>query len=56
MFNDKKSSNICRTMYVVPIYICTHDINPVLTTISKQSIQSCTPLINIQIAPGFHSD
>jgi len=27
-----------------------------MANISKQSIQSCTPLVNKQFAPGFHID
>jgi len=42
MFNESKSCNICRMMYVVPIYRCKHNIKPVLHSIPQQSIQSCT--------------
>ena len=33
-----------------------HIITPVLADIPQQSIQSCTPLVYKQFAPGFHSD
>ena len=48
--------HMCRMMRVVTIYICKHNIKPVLAGISEQSIQSCTPLVNKQFALGFHSD
>jgi len=40
-------------MYVVTIYQCEHSIKSVLANISRQSMQSCTPLVNKQFAPGF---
>jgi len=41
----------------VPILdLCKPNIKRVLANIPKQSIQSCTPLVNKQFAPGFHSD
>jgi len=43
-------------MYVVIIYLCKHSITPVLADILKQSVHSCTPLVNKQFAPGLHSD
>jgi len=43
---------MCRMMHVVTIDLCKHSITPVLAEI----IQSCTPLVNKQFAPGFHSD
>ena len=33
-----------------------HSVKPVLANIPQQSIPSCTPLINKQFAPVFHSD
>ena len=47
---------MCRMMRVVTIYLCKHRITPVLADIPQQSIQSCTPLVNKQFAPGFHND
>ena len=43
-------------MCVVTLYLCTHNIKPVLANIPQQSIQSCTPFVNTQFAPDFHSD
>ena len=40
----------------VTIYLCKHNIKPVLANLPKQSLQSCTPLVNKQFARGFHSD
>jgi len=60
MICESKSCNICCMMYVVTIYmyLCKHNIKPVLANISKQSIQSCPPLnkTNKQFAPGLQSD
>ena len=33
--------------------VCCNSIKPVLVNTPKQSIQRCTPLVNIQFAPGF---
>ena len=57
IFNES-NGNICYKMYVVPIYLCKHSIKPVLANIPQcvQSIQSCTPLVNKQLAPGFQND
>jgi len=54
--NQKAVFHMCRMMRVVTIYLCKHSITPVLADIPQQSIQSCTPLVNKQFAPGFHSD
>jgi len=43
-------------MRVVTIYLRKHSITPVLADIPQQSVQSCTPLVNKQFAPSFHSD
>ena len=43
-------------MCVVTLYLCTHNITSVLANIPQQSIQSCTPFVNKQFAPDFHSD
>ena len=43
-------------MYVVTIYLCKNSITHVLADTPQQSIQSCTPLVNKQFAPGRHSD
>jgi len=51
-----KGCRMCRMMRVVTIYLCKHNIKPVLAGISQHSIQSCTPLVNKQFAPGVHSD
>jgi len=56
MFYELKGCHMCRMMRVVKIYLCKHSITPVLADIPQQSIQSCTPLVNEQFAPGFHSD
>ena len=53
---ESKSWLSCRKMCVVTIYLCRTNINIVFVIILKQSIQSCTPLVNKQLAPGFHSD
>jgi len=37
-------------------YLCKHSIKPVLANIPQQLIQSYTPLVNKQFAPGLHSD
>ena len=47
---------MCRMMRVVTIYLCKHSITPVLSDILQQLIQSCTPLVNKQFDPDFHSD
>ena len=44
---------MCRMMRVVTIYLYKHSITPVLADIPQQLIQSCTPLVNKQFAPGF---
>jgi len=44
---------MCRIMRVVTIHLCKHSITPVLADIPQQSIQSYTPLVNTQFAPGF---
>ena len=54
--NQKAVFHMCRMMRVVTIYLCKHSITPVLADIPQQSIQSCTPLVNKQFAPGFHSN
>ena len=37
---ESKSCHICRrTMYVEPIYLCKHSIEPVLANIPKQSVR-----------------
>jgi len=52
-----KSCLISCMMCGVPILdLCKPNIKRVLANIPKQSIQSCTPLVNKQFAPGFHSD
>jgi len=43
-------------MYVVTLYLCKPSIKSVLDNIPKQLIQSRTPLVNKQFAPGFHSN
>jgi len=48
MFNESKGCHMYRMMRVVTIYLCKHNITPVLADISQQSIQWCTPLINKQ--------
>ena len=48
-----KGCRMCRMMRVVTLYLCTHSITHVLADIPQQSIQSCTPLVNKQFAPGF---
>ena len=54
--NQKAVFHMCRMMRVVTIYLCKHSIISILADIPQQSIQSCTPLVNKQFAPGFHSD
>jgi len=56
MFYESKGCHMCHMMRVVTIYLCKHSITPVLADIPQQSIQSCTPLVNKQFGPGFHSD
>jgi len=41
-------------MYVVTV-CCQHSITPLVGDIPQQSIQSGTPLVNKQFAPGRHS-
>jgi len=53
MFYELKGCHMCRMMRVVTLYLCTHSITHVLADIPQQSIQSCTPLVNKQFAPGF---
>jgi len=53
MFYELNVCHMCRMMRVVTIYLCKHSITPVLSYIPQHSIQSCTPLVNKQFAPGF---
>jgi len=53
MVYKSKGYHMCRMMRVVTIFLCKHNIKPVLADIPQQSIQSCTPLVNKQFAPGF---
>ena len=53
IFYEPKGCYMCCMMRVVTIYLCKHSITPVLANIPQQSIQSCTPLVNKQFAPGF---
>ena len=53
---ESKGCHMCRMVRVVTIYLCKHNIKHVLVGISPHSIRSCTPLVNKQFAPGFHSD
>ena len=43
-------------MYGATHYLRKHNVKPLLANIPKQSIQSCTPLVNKQFAAGHHSD
>ena len=52
----KKTSHLSYDVCWNSLPICKHSISHVLANILKQSIQSCTPLVNKQFAPGFHSD
>ena len=48
-----KSCLICHMMCVLTIYLCKRSIKPVLANILKQSIQSCTPLVNNSFLRAF---
>jgi len=37
LFYESKSCRICRLMCVVTIYLCKHNIKPVMANIPKQS-------------------
>ena len=57
MFYEPKGCYMCRMMRVVIIYLCKPPhVNTALHVYyryTQQSIQSCTPLVNKQFAPGF---
>ena len=63
MFEEAKSSLRIKKLSHMSYDACCnnlHNVNkpfkPVLANISKQSIQSCTPFVNTQFAPGLYSD
>ena len=56
MFTNFKTDTFVVWCVGVTLDLYKHRIKPVLASILKQSIQSCTPLVNKQFAPGFHSD